>query len=67
MPWSKAIFIIMKLTGLPILGKLPVLSQHLLDEFNSLELAEITEANIDIDRILSLAGGTVNESMGIYG
>ena len=48
-----------KLTGLPILGKLPVLSQHLLDEFNSLELAEITEANIDIDRILSLAGGTV--------
>ena len=56
-PWSKAIFI--KLTGLPILGKLPVLSQHLLDEFNSLELAEITEANIDIDRILSLAGGTV--------
>ena len=48
-----------KLTGLPILGKLPVLSQHLLDEFNSRELAEITEANIDIDRILSLAGGTV--------
>jgi dethiobiotin synthetase len=38
---------------------LPVLSQHLLDEFNSRELAEITEANIDIDRILSLAGGTV--------
>ena len=33
--------------------------QHLLDEFNSRELAEITEANIDIDRILSLAGGTV--------
>ena len=48
-----------KLTGLPILGKLPVLSQHLLDEFNSRELAEITEANIDIDKILSLAGGTV--------
>ena len=48
-----------KLTSLPILGKLPVLSQHLLDEFNSRELAEITEANIDIDRILSLAGGTV--------
>ena len=48
-----------KLTGLPILGKMPVLSQNLLDEFNSRELAEITEANIDIDKILSLAGGTV--------
>ena len=48
-----------KLTGLPILGKMPVLSQNLLDKFNSRELAEITEANIDIDEILSLAGGIV--------
>ena len=48
-----------KLTGLPILGKLPVLSQELLQEFDSRALAEITEANIDIDKILSLAGGVV--------
>lgn len=46
-----------KLTGLPILGKLPFIPQALLDEFNSQTLAEITEANIDIDKILALAGG----------
>ena len=48
-----------KLTGLPILGKLPVLSQELLQEFDRRALAEITEANIYIDKILSLAGGVV--------
>ena len=48
-----------KLTGLPILGKLPLLPQELLQEFNSQALAEITEANINVDKILSLAGGVV--------
>lgn len=46
-----------KLTGLPILGKLPVLSPKLLDGFDSRTIAEIAEAHIDIDKILKLAGG----------
>lgn len=46
-----------KLTGLPILGKLPVLPQSLVDNFDSRAIAEITEANIDMDNLLKLAGG----------
>ena len=47
-----------KLTGLPILGKLPVLSQHLFGS-QSAYIIIPQNVNIDIDKILSLAGGTV--------
>lgn len=46
-----------KLTGLPILGKLPVLPSQLLTKPDSKAIAEIAEAHLDIDKLLSLAGG----------
>lgn len=46
-----------KLTGLPILGKLPVLPKAVIENFDSKRIAQITEQNLDIDKLLNLAGG----------
>lgn len=44
-----------KLTGLPVLGKLPRLDEETLN--NPEKLAEAVEKNVELDRILELAGG----------
>ncbi len=46
-----------QLTGLPILGKLPVIPDKLLKNFDSNGIAKITEECVEIDKILELAGG----------
>lgn len=45
-----------KLTGLPILGKLPRLNEELLQNMDQSKLAEIVEKNIDVDKIINLMG-----------
>jgi len=46
-----------KLTGLPILGKLPVLPAELIALPDSKKIAAIVEENIDMNKIIALAGG----------
>ena len=46
-----------KLTGLPILGKLPVFPQELLTTMDSVKIAKIVEENVNLDKIIELAGG----------
>ncbi|MDD4320720.1 MAG: dethiobiotin synthase [Acidaminococcaceae bacterium] len=46
-----------KLTGLPILGKLPLLPPELINVADSKKIAAIVEENIDMDKIIALAGG----------
>lgn len=58
--WSN-LYYYEKLTGLPILGKLPILPQGALENFDSETIAKIAEANIDIDKILTLAEVAQNE------
>lgn len=50
-----------KLTGLPILGKLPVLPESYLKAGKRTEIAAIVEANVDMDKVIALAGGRANE------
>jgi dethiobiotin synthetase len=51
-----------KLTGLPILGKLPILPNEMLAHPDSKKIANIVEQNIDMNKIIALAGGeTTNE------
>lgn len=45
-----------KLTGLPILGKLPYLEEGFLENPEQNKLAEIVEKNVDIDKIIKLIG-----------
>jgi dethiobiotin synthetase len=46
-----------KLTGLPILGKLPVLPAELIAFPDSKKIATIVEEHIDMDKIIALVGG----------
>jgi dethiobiotin synthetase len=46
-----------KLTNLPILGKLPILTQQLVTFPDSKKLADIVETNINMNKIIELAGG----------
>jgi len=46
-----------KLTGLPVLGKLPLLPQELIISPDSKKIAAIVEENIDMVKIIALAGG----------
>ena len=47
-----------KLTGLPILGKLPLLPPELINSPDSKKIASIVEASIDMDKIIALLGGS---------
>ena len=49
------------MTGLPILGKLPVLPESYLKSGKCAEIASIVEANVDMDKVIALAGGRANE------
>ena len=46
-----------KLTGLPILGKLPTLPAELMAHPDSKKIANIVEKNIDMNKIIAVAGG----------
>lgn len=46
-----------KLTGLPVLGKLPTLPAELIAHPDSKKIANIVEKNIDMNKIIALAGG----------
>lgn len=46
-----------KLTGLPILGKLPLLPQELINCPDSKKIAAIVEKNVDMEKIIKLVGG----------
>ncbi len=50
-----------KLTGLPVLGKLPVLDKFLLNGKDLTEAGKIAAANIDLARIYNLLGDGENE------
>ncbi|MEG0969651.1 MAG: dethiobiotin synthase [Acidaminococcaceae bacterium] len=50
-----------QLTGLPILGKLPVLSPELLLASHRAELAAVVEQNMELTTIIELAGGQIHE------
>ncbi len=50
-----------KLTGLPVLGKLPVLDKALLTGADMAEAGKIAAANIDLQRIYKLLGDGENE------
>ena len=50
-----------KLTGLPILGKLPVIDEKLIKDGNVAGIASIVEKTVAIDKIISLAGGKAIE------
>lgn len=50
-----------KLTGLPVLGKLPVLNKELLTGPDMLEAGKIAAENIDLQRIYKLLGDGENE------
>ena len=50
-----------KLTGLPVLGKLPVLDKELLSGADMLEAGKIAAENIDLQRIYKLLGDGENE------
>ena len=47
-----------KLTGLPILGKLPLLPPELINSPDSKKIASIVEASVDMDKIIALLGGS---------
>jgi dethiobiotin synthetase len=46
-----------KLTGLPILGKLPTLPAELITHPDSNKIAKIVEKNMDMNKIIAMAGG----------
>lgn len=50
-----------KLTGLPVLGRLPVLNKELLTSPDMLEAGKIAAENIDLQRIYKLLGDGENE------
>ena len=50
-----------KLTGLPVLGRLPVLNKELLTGPDMLEAGKIAAENIDLQRIYKLLGDGKNE------
>ena len=50
-----------KLTGLPVLGRLPVLNKELLTGPDMLEAGKIAAENIDLQRIYKLLGDGENE------
>ena len=50
-----------KLTGLPILGKLPCLPEKIIKEGDVAEIAAIVEKSVALDKIIELAGGKANE------
>lgn len=50
-----------ELTGLPILGRLPMLSRKFLSTCNPVKIAALAEKSMEVDKIIELLGGSKNE------